>query len=63
MKRWFSLLTLSIILLLTACDEKQGIAVGGTAPDFSLPNAAGGEVSLADFQGKPVLLYFHMAVG
>lgn len=37
--------------------------VGTTAPDFSLPESGGGEVHLADFEGRPVLLYFHMAVG
>lgn len=33
------------------------------APEFSLPNALGGEVSLSDFEGQPVFLFFHMAVG
>lgn len=33
------------------------------APDFTLPNALGGEVSLNDYEGKPVFLFFHMAVG
>ena len=36
----------------------------GQAPMFTLPEAAGGEVSLATYQGKqPILLYFSMAVG
>jgi cytochrome oxidase Cu insertion factor (SCO1/SenC/PrrC family) len=33
------------------------------APDFTLPNALGGEVSLNDYAGEPVFLFFHMAVG
>ena len=33
------------------------------APEFSLPNALGGEVSLSDFEGQPVFMFFHMAVG
>jgi hypothetical protein len=33
------------------------------APDFSLSNALGGEVSLSDYSGEPVFLFFHMAVG
>ena len=29
------------------------------APDFSLPRNGGGTVSLSDFAGKPVVLYFY----
>lgn len=32
---------------------------GDPAPDFSLPDAAGNTVSLADFKGKRVVLYFY----
>jgi len=35
------------------------IAVGGKPPDFSLPRDGGGEVSLADFKGKKLVLYFY----
>jgi len=35
------------------------IAVGRKAPDFTLPRDGGGEVSLADFQGKKLVLYFY----
>ncbi len=31
---------------------------GSTAPDFTLPSSTGGQVSLADYQGRSVLLYF-----
>lgn len=63
-----SLLTLPFLLLLAACTgnetgNSQAIEVGADAPDFSLANAAGGDVSLSDYAGQPVLLYFHMAVG
>ncbi len=32
---------------------------GGKAPDFALPDAAGGTVRLRDFRGKRVVLYFY----
>jgi peroxiredoxin len=33
--------------------------IGATAPGFTLPSSSGGEVSLADYSGESVLLYFH----
>jgi cytochrome oxidase Cu insertion factor (SCO1/SenC/PrrC family) len=39
------------------------IMVGDVAPDFTLPAASGGEVSLSDYRGSPVLLYFSMGPG
>ena len=38
---------------------KPGIEPGQRAPDFSLPDANGKQVRLADFAGKPVVLYFY----
>jgi len=32
---------------------------GDTAPDFSATTNGGGKVSLADYTGKPVILYFY----
>ena len=32
---------------------------GQKAPDFDLPTDGGGRVSLPDFQGRPVVLYFY----
>jgi thioredoxin-dependent peroxiredoxin len=32
---------------------------GNTAPDFSAATSGGGKVSLADFKGKNVILYFY----
>ncbi len=58
------LLALPGFLLLAACNGATPDTVKRTdAPDFTLEDATGGEVSLADYSGKPVLLYFHMAVG
>jgi peroxiredoxin Q/BCP len=35
------------------------LAAGDMAPDFSLPRNGGGTVSLSDFAGKSVILYFY----
>jgi len=35
------------------------IAVGGKAPSFKLLQDGGGEVSLADFKGRKLVLYFY----
>ena len=32
--------------------------VGDKAPDFSLPSDSGAELSLGDFKGHPLVLYF-----
>ncbi len=39
------------------------IKVGAQAPLFTLSSAGGGTVSLSDYAGKPVLLYFSMGPG
>jgi cytochrome oxidase Cu insertion factor (SCO1/SenC/PrrC family) len=59
------LLTLPALLILAACgaSQEQPEIVGQEAPAFTLPAASGGEVSLSDYEGQPVLLYFHMAGG
>lgn len=36
---------------------------GDTAPDFRLPDADGNEVSLSDFRGRHVVVYFYPAAG
>jgi peroxiredoxin Q/BCP len=35
------------------------LTAGEKAPDFALPRNGGGTVSLSDFAGKPVILYFY----
>ncbi len=35
------------------------LTAGDMAPDFSLPRNGGGTVSLSEFAGKPVILYFY----
>ncbi len=50
-------------LSVTACGGDESFGVGDAAPEFSLSEAAGGDVALAGYQGRSVLLYFHMADG
>ena len=37
------------------------LEVGDTAPDFTLPAADGSEVTLSDFRGQRVVVYFYPA--
>lgn len=40
--------------------DGDGLKVGDTAPDFTLPSTTGGEVRLSDFRGRAeVVLYFY----
>lgn len=65
------LATVILAVVLTACEQGNPagegaggpIKVGEPAPDFSLPAAGGGKVSLADYRGSSVLLYFSMGPG
>jgi peroxiredoxin Q/BCP len=41
--------------------EQQRLAVGDQAPDFTLTDDAGNEVSLSDFRGRSVVVYFYPA--
>ena len=38
--------------------NRSGLKAGAVAPDFSLPCLSGGEIALAEFRGKRVLLVF-----
>ena len=62
MKKIFILFAI-LVTLLSACSSNNTTNDSSPAPEFELPNALGGEVSLKDYQGKNVLLFFHMAVG
>lgn len=58
----------SIVLLTGGSDSKEppagpSLTEGQVAPAFSLPDAGGKTVSLSDFKGRPVLLYFSMGYG
>jgi peroxiredoxin Q/BCP len=39
------------------------LAPGDTAPDFTLPDADGKPVSLSDYRGRRVIVYFYPAAG
>jgi len=39
------------------------LSPGATAPAFSLPDASGKQVSLADYAGRRVVVYFYPAAG
>jgi hypothetical protein len=54
---------LSGIVLGGCAAGEDGLSVGDLAPGFELPSTSGERVALSDFQGRPVLLFFHMAVG
>ena len=57
-------LIIAVGLVIAACGgDDGGLSVGDAAPDFSLEEASGGMVDLADYAGQDVLLYFHMADG
>ena len=38
---------------------EPGVKAGARAPEFTLPDASGKDVRLADFRGRPVVLYFY----
>jgi peroxiredoxin Q/BCP len=41
----------------------QRLSTGDPAPDFTLPDSAGNKVSLADYRGQRVVVYFYPAAG
>ncbi|AIJ21522.1 thioredoxin-dependent thiol peroxidase [Amycolatopsis methanolica] len=43
--------------------DPQRLTAGDTAPDFTLPDSTGKQVSLSDFRGRHVVVYFYPAAG
>ncbi|MGW5440261.1 thioredoxin-dependent thiol peroxidase [Nocardia asteroides] len=41
--------------------DNHRLSPGDTAPDFTLPNADGKDVSLSDYRGRKVIVYFYPA--
>jgi peroxiredoxin Q/BCP len=52
-------LTLLLSFLAVAADQPQPPAAGNPAPAFTLPNQEGTQVSLDQFKGKWIVLYFY----
>lgn len=42
---------------------QQRLCPGDPAPDFTLPDSEGGQVSLSDYRSRSVLVYFYPAAG
>jgi cytochrome c biogenesis protein CcmG/thiol:disulfide interchange protein DsbE len=56
---WAKLLTILVVAgMLGACAPASAIEVGQTAPDFTLADADGVKVSLADYKGQVIILNF-----
>lgn len=52
------------VIVLVGCGGEGALKVGDPAPEFTLKDSAGAEISLSEYRdGGPALLYFHMAVG
>jgi thioredoxin-dependent peroxiredoxin len=43
--------------------EQSRLAAGDVAPEFTLPDSTGEKVSLSDFRGRSVVVYFYPAAG
>src|SRR5213595_1599351 len=50
---------LATLALMQGADTQTQPAAGSAAPDFSLSTSDGSQVSLKDFKGKWVVLYFY----
>ena len=60
--KFFSVLFLSLVLcafVAVAADQPQPPTAGSQAPTFSLPNQEGAQISLDQFKGKWIVLYFY----
>jgi peroxiredoxin len=50
------ILTVAVLMTVSAAAFAGGVANGEKAPNFTLPTAAGGQASLSDYEGKVVVL-------
>ena len=56
---WVLLFTAALMSVVFAADQPAPPSVGSKAPSFTLPNQEGAKMSLAQFKGKWVVLYFY----
>ncbi len=47
----------------TTPGDRAPVKIGETAPGFTLPDAQGNPVSLADYRSKPTILLFYRTFG
>jgi peroxiredoxin Q/BCP len=63
MKKLFSFAFLTVcsvaVIPMSGAEEQKQPATGSAAPDFSLSTGDGSQVSLKDYRGKWVVLYFY----
>lgn len=52
-------IALVVGLLYGGGEDDRIVEAGEPAPDFTLPSATGGELTLSEYRGKPVLLVFY----
>jgi len=58
LRRCLSLLIPLSILMQIGCTEEPVVKIGDVAQDFTLPTLAGEEISLSQFRGKNVFIFF-----
>ncbi|MDP3791708.1 MAG: TlpA disulfide reductase family protein [Candidatus Omnitrophota bacterium] len=51
-------ISIAVLFLAVGCSSTGAIEIGSEAPDFSLPNIEGKQVSLSSFKGKVIILDF-----
>jgi peroxiredoxin len=58
MKVLLSIIVLASLTIFTGCENKQGVKIGDAPPEISGKDIHGKNISLSQFKGKVVVLYF-----